>query len=387
MANLVSSEPDKPSKAQRPPALDQTQYELYEGEDQPWGVHLADQAPRHVSVVCQLCGTRMDVAEKHLGKQLVCPDCGTKTRIAVQPPAEKTKAPRLTDEAVEVEAAQENTLARFTVEEYLSRSRLGQEVASSRGAAAPPREAPSGALYRRAFTCWKSPGLIAVWLTVSVMGILVFCVLGGSVGGGAGVVSLGLGAIAGVLLLVVLLAISVLVAGVLAKILIELLSESSVGGDRVREWPTTDASEWLGPLVTLVVAGVVAAAPALLLLGGILPGGAPRLVWLSLWLGFPLVLLSQLESGSVWGVLSPPIVRTLSRFPLRWIAFYALSYPLVCGPWELVAEVAANRSMKWMYALIPLSLFATITYARVLGLHAWVLESLDRSSADASDSD
>lgn len=76
----VQSDPIKP----RPPIeIDEDEYRLCEGVDQPRPGSRA--YARYITVICPVCSTRMLAAEDQVGSQIVCPDCTVPT--TVPPPA------------------------------------------------------------------------------------------------------------------------------------------------------------------------------------------------------------------------------------------------------------------------------------------------------------
>ncbi len=69
-----------------PAAMLGDQYELWEGDDQPWGSTLAATQPGLISVHCELCNTLQYASPEQVGSNLVCPDCGHATRIRAPKP-------------------------------------------------------------------------------------------------------------------------------------------------------------------------------------------------------------------------------------------------------------------------------------------------------------
>ncbi|MEO1497612.1 MAG: hypothetical protein AAFV43_10720 [Planctomycetota bacterium] len=383
VANRVVRPTPKPPKLTRPPAMDGEQYELYEGEDQPWGVELAKTQPARIAVACGLCGTLMHADADEIGQSINCPDCGTAN--LVRKPKGTATPPRAVvapdDEPLEVEDAPEDTRAGIDPQEYLKNPPLGSRHVLDDGdgpSARNPSPPTRRALLTHAFRCWRSSGLVAAAIALAA-------VLFVSHTGSAAVAASGLfGAIAVVCLGVMTVATWAMSAAVMAMLAMELLSASSFGDDRPRTWPNFDLSEWLEPLAYMTMAVVTAIAPAALRTGVALDRWVAD-AFISLWLLLPIVLLSQLELGSPFGVVSPKVLRSLARSPAAWALFYMLSAPFTAGVGQLLLGLSRSGLSVLLCDLIfmPSLVVAILMEARLIGLLAWVLEHEATTVEDA----
>jgi hypothetical protein len=100
----------------------------------------------------------------------------------------------------------------------------------------------------------------------------------------------------------------------------------------------------------------------------------------SMFMAFPIVLLSTLESNSMFGVLSWPVLRTLATTTGAWLKFYLTAIAMI------VAAVAVSWVASALSALLGVIVAAIvqpigwIIYFRLLGRLAWVCA--DRAAFD-----
>ena len=176
-----------------------------------------------------------------------------------------------------------------------------------------------------------------------------------------------------------------LVAAV-ASVVITIVTESSEGNNQISHWPTVNITEWFAELVYLLIAGSASAVPGGLIGQFVAPDSPQRALWIagSVWLCFPVVLLSQLDVSSPFAILSGKVLASLVRCPFSLMLFYIESGLLIAGC--VLAAMFNGRLMLFLVIVIPLSMAAVLLYARLLGRLAWKLaESMPAAdSADAS---
>lgn len=88
------------------------------------------------------------------------------------------------------------------------------------------------------------------------------------------------------------------------------------------------------------------------------------------WLLFPLGLLSSLASASRWTPFWPGLLGALARRPMRALAFYLLSAPVLAVLFftlDLVLVRTSAASAVWAVALSPVAAVCFFVYARLLG--------------------
>jgi hypothetical protein len=85
----------------------------------------------------------------------------------------------------------------------------------------------------------------------------------------------------------------------------------------------------------------------------------------------PIVLLSQLDLGSMFGIASPRVIASLLRLPASWLLFYfeiAVIVALCVG-----VAIAAEVVPFVVLAFVPICVAAAFLAARILGRLAWKL--------------
>lgn len=370
--------PPKPKTKQAvPAAMLGDQYELYEGDDQPWGVTLAATQAEMLPVHCELCGTLQYVPPEMVGSVAICPDCdhGTRVRPGKPKPAAKDLGADLEIEPPQVTAEMATPSAPpiySRLHEFDSLSEQEKEERMSR--VATNRKARPQVPRLPLLTGWgaflASSGVVARWLGLSAwfsaaaaLAVFAFNIIftGGPYG-----------AVAGLPLLCAAGAVAALCSACCAATAITIVTESSEGNNQMTAWPTINPIDWLGETLYIMVAGLVATAPGYLLvqvsgapswavLGGMLVSG---------WLLYPIVQLSTLEASAPFALIMPGVLGSLGRCSGTWTTFY-----LVSGAMAAVM-VLAVALLAWMgpYALLAASVpivGAAGAYYRLLGRLAW----------------
>ncbi|MGL4513964.1 MAG: hypothetical protein ACRCT8_12810 [Lacipirellulaceae bacterium] len=389
-------EPKAPPKVSRTPAaMEGLQYQVYSGEEQPWGVDLARAAPKSIHLECVVCQTHLVASPGQVGSRLVCPDCGAKTLVK-PPKAEPARKEVLVETGAEYEAeAASETPDLGLFESYLKAPPLEHRLRLEAGADTPEgarafaglAEAPPGAIWRGLVRFWRSPRVAVAWLGLATLlaAILAFLALGAAcLSGGAGILFMPMGltfyGAAGFTTLALV--------GVATALGTTIVEASSVGADRVSHWPGNDFSDWYDLLPRGVVGLSFVVAPGALVATGaiaVAPQLAPQLEvgWVALValvLGgvmtaivAPVVVLSQLSADAWWCVVSPSMLRTILRRPLAWTAFWLQS--LVLGAATVALDFAAEWGLHLIGAFLGCGVIAAaiVSYARQLGRLAWVI--------------
>ena len=168
-----------------------------------------------------------------------------------------------------------------------------------------------------------------------------------------------------------------------------LLTDSSEGRDRLYNVPSMAPHEWFGEAATMGLALAFSLIPgwALGKLALHLGIGQPEIgTMLGFFFCFPIVLLSALEQGSPFGVISVRILSSLIRRPGLWFLFYlTTAFEAACFlglvwigsiGFQLVGELAVA-------CIVASAVGVALIYLRVLGRFAWWLaESLPEESEE-----
>jgi hypothetical protein len=167
---------------------------------------------------------------------------------------------------------------------------------------------------------------------------------------------------------------TMVVAAYTASILLVIITESSDGNREIQDWPFI--FDWFGDLLLFGVAGAVSAIPGWAIgkiPGLVLPERYQLLLAVSGWLFFlPIVLMSQLDINSIWGVLSGRVLKSIVRSPFTWLLFYVelAVMAAICGGATFLLAGLSPRLAIW---LAPLYLAVAILFARLLGRLGWIL--------------
>jgi len=376
----VAPAPPMPRAANIPAALQGDQYELYEGEEQPWAADLIAQQQVHWPVLCRQCQTLMHAPPDREGQPLTCPDCGVATVVKRPLPTKVIGASTPTGEAYDVappEATQEVSEA---TKAYLQAAQAEAEDTANRDSAVsgPRPQLPRWPLLQGVFSFRHSEGMapraivLAGWL--AIIGLLIAFALPALAGMAGGRVAVATGVIMGVCLLMGAVVIGVLWMGYFSALAMLIVTESSEGNDQIHGRPSTNPTDWFGESIYLTFALLAAAAPgwiiARLFSGdalGVTLGTAASIVAL-----FPLTLLSQLDLDSPWALLSPRVLLGLCQAPFSWLLLMAESVLLAAAPLAAIVATAQWSTLVIIVAALPV-VAAAMVYFRLLGRLAWTL--------------
>jgi hypothetical protein len=245
---------------------------------------------------------------------------------------------------------------------------------------------------------FKPFGYAALWGRFIVVSLL--CVTGLFIG-------TQLPAIFGISMLLMVLSvplgviISILGLGLLANTAHNLFLWTTTGNDvpEKEEWMEFRLLDsWIFS-VWLVLLTILAATPGYLLLSHAivfpewtLSGLSIRLAFVtvlllfgSVILFFPVLFLSSMESGSYFVVLSKETCRSLINNTGIWLRFYFVSVLLfifVCAT-ILVISFVIHHIFIGIFLLIPIGVFFSLLYARLLGQLGWILaESVRQTTTE-----
>jgi hypothetical protein len=160
----------------------------------------------------------------------------------------------------------------------------------------------------------------------------------------------------------------------LASIFFAVVTESSEGNATVHSWPSGNILDWLPEFLYLLVAFLVSLGPGCILarFGGGDPDLTAVCVAIGVLLAFPIVVLSQLDNGSMFGILSYRVLISLGRCLFSWTTFYIETGALfaLCA---LVAYFAEHTHILFTLLFTPLFVMSVFLYGRLLGRLGWRL--------------
>jgi DNA-directed RNA polymerase subunit RPC12/RpoP len=397
-ARTILPAPPGPKGKNIPAAMEGEQYELWDVDTAPLPSELRKAQPKYIAIECRLCQTLMHATEKQVGKNIACPDCGTKHIV---PPLElkptrsvfsNEEEPFLVDPSAdpgERPPAILPPVRRMLYEEEAEAERARQAEAARRGKG-PRRDArgrpimPAQPLLSGVLPFFMSPGILVRWimLTVGLVTAVGFVMSGlilsasGGMGAIAGMCFFAIGCISGFLWL----------AGA-ASIIIAIVTESSEGNERVYNWPSTSFLDWLPEFGYLLIAVLVSAFPGWLIGQFAVddPLAKVAVFAVGIMVCLPIVLLSQLDMTSPWGAVSGRVLASLGRCPISWMLFYA-EIALLAAAWGAVAYAAVRFVPGLIFVAVPLFVAGLFLYARLMGRLGWKLaETMAIDEADEND--
>lgn len=379
---LTKLPPPEIKKKNVPAALEGEQYELWDGDDQPWGVTLSAEGPRYLAVECRLCQTHLQATLDLVGKKIRCPDCSAETEVRLPAEGVRAKKPaaRVADEYEVDDSIPPVVPPSFyipTADESEPTSSAVPRPTPGKSTRDEPLDAefkerpklPRWPLIMGNVSFLRTPGVPARLMVMSgsllIPGMLIaiFNAMSG-----------GFSAVQAFLLFAPTVAISLVWFAAMAAASMTIVTESSVGNDQVYAWPSSAFMDWLPELGTLLVALMVSAFPGWLIarLSPELTQMGLLLMGASTFLFLPVILLSQLAESSVLAVLSPMVVASWFRCPLSWLGFYLQSVA-VMALFGATGYAAIALSGWISLLLIPLFVAGAFYYFRVMGRLAWVI--------------
>lgn len=157
-----------------------------------------------------------------------------------------------------------------------------------------------------------------------------------------------------------------------------IVEDTAAGGDFVR-WPDEPLMDWLwkpfylawvwaGPIV-LVWLGLTVGAPELLhdpVWGLLMAGG-------SLWLLFPICLLSSLSGRTRLWLVHPGLLARLARYPVSLLLFYLLSSAVLAAGGYLGYLGLFGTRWEVLAVAVPAAVGLFFIHARLLGRMGWLV--------------
>jgi len=371
-----------PPPAQRPkppPAVEIDRHDEYgvaAGLDQPAA------GATYVKVQCPHCQTRLPATADMAGQQIVCPDCGTTTRVP-EPTEAPSRGPPRRVVAEEYGVGEAIVTPEFHHVEDYRRPEPKPQAPALEAAVEPPEPPPARRLSPRwAFVSGVLnfpvyDGVWQRWVALSTAAVPVLMVLAAGIslalkpvgsGGDAPQVfaAMALIACSGVATLVWI--------APAAAICLAVVQETAEGNDTIEHWPEAVYLDWM--LSVLFIFNSLGAAT----FGGV---GVRRLLIALDWpswpavpatviLTFPILLLSMLETGSALNPASTPIWRSLLGARWAWGLFYLETTLLVAAGVALTASAFVWAGLWGVALAAPVLMAGVLVYARLLGQLAWL---------------
>ncbi len=383
-ARTVLPPPPKPKPKNIPAAMYGEQYELWEPGEQPLPSELVARQPKYIAVSCRKCGTLMYATEKQVGETMACPDCRTKHVVPAPAKPKPAPSPMTSDaETPTLDAAADPgerppviiPPRRKMEYEELQEAEYARAVEESRRTGKPMKIDHRG---RPVMPRWPlvtgilpfliSPGVGVRWVALSAafIGTISLLVMGLDSAMSSPMFGMCVFAIGSIT--------TMLCAAAASSTLLTIVTESSEGNREIQYWSIIQ--DWFGELLIVGVGAMMSALPGWAF--GKIPflhldaGERGLLIAVSMLVAWPIILLSQLDVNSPWGVLSGRVLASIGRCPLSWLFFYLelAAIAAVCGAITWVVARQDPSSVVW---LVPLYVAALILFARLLGRLGWRL--------------
>jgi len=148
-----------------------------------------------------------------------------------------------------------------------------------------------------------------------------------------------------------------------------ILQSVANGEDRVSEWPLFDPMAWLGQLFVAIASVGVAAGPVWMVTHFIFQGGLITVAtsMISLYLLYPVVLLSMLDEESIFVPFSTDVSKSVMRAPDQWGAAYLASGILFAGMFLLFMIASVSSPVVGAGIAIFVGVAGTFAYFGILG--------------------
>ncbi len=364
---------EEPVQPPAPPSRD----DVYAVCDWDWeSPPAATETRRYVPVVCKLCHTRMHATIDQVGQSLVCPDCGTATKVRRPPPAPPPPP---------VNVHNEYAVGRPVESPPLRLARFYQSPVAEPGFSVerPKLEPPRWPMLLGVVEVLAYRGVWLRWFALSgVAFLLLELVWLGIYFGEKGGIAWGF--CLAVFGMIGLVGFAWFVTA--AVTWLAILVDTAGGNDQIEGWPDAIWLDWVGhsmflvnslAIVTLLGYGVATGAAALGL--SVWPGVAPGVLL------FPVLLLAMLETGSMFDPFSRPVWSSLWYALGPWLLFYVESSLLLAAAGGLAALLIFLGNTLTYAGAALIGVAAAIVYFRLLGRLAHVCRA--RFALDGDDQD
>lgn len=324
-------------------------------------------APSEIVLTCSLCHELVPATVGSTAGQVRCPECGTMIVVPDRHTAAKWTAAKVAPKDAKIvgdygvgPAPELPAPRRFTVFDKLAEVR--------REAPPPP---PRWTFFSGVFTFPFHKDVILRWgfLSAGFTAIALVAMIGLSIGTGAGSYT----GMAAAFFALPLVWLAIWTFSYAAACFLRVLESTAAGMPEVEAWPDPVWKEWMAQLIYL---GWITALPVVVSYGvakltEVLGGPFWPVLGGSLFLIFPIVLLSALEANSVWIPLTLPIVRSLFVLWWGWILFYAETGALAGVVLALIVFGRGSLGAPAIIAAGPYLAAFVLIYARLLGRLAW----------------
>ena len=323
---------------------------------------------RYIPVVCPVCNTRMHASIDQVGEKMTCPDCGTESIVPPAPsPPHKVDPMAGAGSGYHVinrdPPAVSQEVPPPADDDAAVNELIGEPLAAPQELTPLPRLPLLVGTFSFPFSrnSLSQTIILAVWM-MFVLGMLM---ISGFAITGVGARVLFGGAILGAFTLILLL----MWFSFASACALTIVRDTANGCDEVQDWPGALFLDWMGEVFFVFNALAFSIAPSAFIawLLSLYEQTGAILVLASLYVFFPLILLSMLEQNSPFAIFSPPIWKTLFSSFTTWTTFF-LTSAILFLLFGIIENVAFRLGM--VFGVIPLGAYLAVAwmiYFRLLG--------------------
>jgi hypothetical protein len=372
---------------------------------------MTDLGEQYVDFQCPRCGAGLRARVSKGGRKLPCPKCTLLVEVPRSDPPdiewdgqEEYALRGLNDVAGTIPAEQHSGAVipvSLPPEEPPAQPRAnepGEKRAEPAAGYSERPKLPRHPMITGVFTFLFQLGTVVFAVTLSVLAAAVL---------GFGVMALGFGTVATVptWTFSMLMSVAAIVLGVIwlivaSECLLCILQDSAAGNTRIENWPDAVWLDWIGDSFYLITSGVGSAGIGLgaVWLCGRIEVQTRIPLPLGVFVFFPILLLSTLETQSPLVPISPIVLRSLFRSCSTWAVFYFEAAFVVLVPAGLLwltnalrysADLGGAGAQVFVLVISATAAAVVISamiYFRLLGRLAWVCAE-DLRAAQKEDED
>jgi hypothetical protein len=337
------------------------------------------------SVKCPVCDTLLYASPREIGKQKTCPDCHSLVEIT----APRRKPRRVNPVRDEDYEGHEFVLSEPVSLDIYRQTERGEDPKTIGEQAlrnaereydikhSDDAEPPAVPMWTGLFSFFPASPVVLRWivfaLIIGFVSKLSMMILGWDASGG---VAERFFSLIGTTAQVMLFVVTTLTLGATC---LAILKDTANGQDEITQWPEGGPFEMIVEAVPFAMAVFYSLLPGVvlyLLVGaiGIMESSRWLFLEISLYLLFPVVQLSILESGSLSVPFSQPILKSLRDEFLLWFTFYLTSLAMALVLAVTLAGLGRDTAFLVLVVLGALWIFLLFMYFRLLGRLAWTTQ-------------
>ncbi|MHB9078302.1 MAG: hypothetical protein ACYC3X_12490 [Pirellulaceae bacterium] len=350
------------------------------------------------SIKCPVCDTLLYATEDEIGQHKTCLDCYSEVEITRPRPK-----PRRVNDVVDADYegqvfALSEPVSRdiydATTSSYDPKS-FGQQALRNAERELDRQneetfELPSSPLWTGLFRFLADASVVVRWLvSAALLGSMAKLTLATIAWMSAGGPEL-FWALVGAMGLVVLTVLSVVVIGTTC---LTILQDTANGQDAITQWPESGFLDLIGESLVFALAVFYSILPGLIpfvIAGafGVLLEARWVFLGLSLYVFFPVVQMSLLETASLSTPFSQPILASIRAEFLLWCTFYLSSFAIALFvALTALAGLQPTLSTLVLMLLAGVWVLALFLYFRLLGRLAWACQVRPLMKSNESDED